>query len=54
MLDISDTGAYEKYAAEGKNNGFDNLVKLLEENGYAEFTAIENVVVVYRRNSIST
>ena len=29
--------------------GFENLVKLLEANGYSEWSSLENVLVIYRR-----
>ena len=34
-----------------KENGFENLVKLLEENGYREWKAIEDVLVIYHKEA---
>jgi len=39
------------YATGGKNNGYENLVKLLKAKGYTEFTALEGVLTVYRRET---
>jgi len=49
VLNISSTSDYKKYATGGKENGFENLVKLLEKNGYTEYASLEDVVVIYRR-----
>lgn len=49
VLSISSTSDYKKYATGGKENGFDNLVKLLEKNGYIEYASIEDVLVIYRK-----
>lgn len=50
VLDISAGNNFAKYADSGKENGFENLVKLLEENGYERITAIDDTLVIYRRN----
>lgn len=52
VLNISSTSDYKKYATGGKENGFENLVKLLEKNGYTEYASLEDVVVIYRRADI--
>ena len=49
VLNVSSTSDYKKYATGGKENGFENLVKLLEKNGYTEYASLEDVVVIYRR-----
>jgi uncharacterized membrane protein len=41
---------YTKYASYGQSNGFENLVKLLEENGY-EMQVSSGNVVIYKKNS---
>ena len=49
VLKLSANSDYKKYATGGKDNGFDNLVSLLEQNGYAQYTALDNVLVIYRK-----
>jgi len=49
-LNVSSAGDYTKYATGGKENGFENLVKLLEKNGYTEYAKLEGVLVIYHRN----
>ena len=49
VLSISSTSDYKKYATGGKENGFDNLVKLLENNGYIEYASLEDVLVIYQK-----
>lgn len=39
---------FARYAVGGEN-GFTNLVRLLEENGYQLYETVENVLVIYRR-----
>ena len=41
---------YQKYAAYGQENGFDNIVKLLEKNGYSQHYTLENILVIYKKN----
>lgn len=43
----SDTN-YKRYETED-NSGFDNLVMLLESNGYTIFAQLENTLVIYRK-----
>ena len=49
VLNVSSTSEYKKYATGGKENGFENLVKLLEKNGYTEYASLEDVLVIYRK-----
>lgn len=49
VLKLSASSDYKKYATGGKNNGLENLVMLLEENGYREYDSLENVLVIYYR-----
>ncbi|MBQ9166834.1 MAG: DUF2079 domain-containing protein [Oscillospiraceae bacterium] len=51
VLKVSAGNDFKKYASDGKDNGFENLVKLLEENGYALYGSVENVLVIYRRQT---
>ena len=49
VLKLSASSDYKKYATGGKENGFDNLVKLLAENGYTEYQSLNNVLVIYHK-----
>ncbi|MGN0268257.1 MAG: DUF2079 domain-containing protein [Lachnospiraceae bacterium] len=49
VLKLSSNSDCKKYAADGKNNGFDNLVKLLKENGYTEYESLDHVLVIYHK-----
>ena len=49
ILNISSTSDYKKYATGGKENGFENLVKLLEKKGYTEYASLEDILVIYRK-----
>ncbi len=49
VLHVSADDDYRQYAQGGENDGFVNLVRLLEENGYVPFQSIENVLVIYRK-----
>ena len=50
VLKLSASSDYKKYATGGKDNGFENLVTLLEKNGYSEYTSLDNVLVIYHKN----
>ena len=49
VLNLSANSDYKKYATGGKDNGFENLVKLLEDNGYSEYTSLNNVLIIYQK-----
>ena len=49
VLKKNSEGDYKKYATNGKENGFTNLVALLEENGYEEFYEHGSVLVIYKK-----
>lgn len=51
VLRLSVNSDCKKYATGGKDNGFDNLVKLLEENGYTVYESLDNVLVIYHKNT---
>lgn len=40
---------YDKYATGGKDNGLENLIAILERNGYVPFAEIEGLLVIYRK-----
>lgn len=50
VLKTSTDGDFKQYAANGEGSGFENLVNLLEENGYAPYKSIEGTLVIYRKN----
>lgn len=49
VLHVSADGDYKQYAQDGENNGFENLVRLLEKNGYTQYRSVENVLVIYQK-----
>ena len=49
VLKLSASSDYKKFATGGKDNGFDNLVKLLEEKGYSIYNSLEGVLVIYQK-----
>ncbi|MBQ3503330.1 MAG: DUF2079 domain-containing protein [Oscillospiraceae bacterium] len=49
VLRISANSDYKKYSTGGEENGFDNLVRLLQENGYGEYALLDNVLVIYQK-----
>ena len=49
VLKISADSDFKKYAVNGEGNGFENLVNLLEENGYEPYMSIEDILVIYRK-----
>ena len=50
VLNVSAGNEYARYETYGRNNGFENLVKLLSENGYELFAELDGVLVIYRKN----
>ncbi len=51
VMEMQSAGEYTKYASPGKDDGFENLLLLLEEKGYEEYGSLDNVLVIYRRVS---
>ena len=49
VLKLSSNGDYKKYATNVKNNGLENLINLLEKNGYSQYHSYEKVLVIYRK-----
>lgn len=50
VLGISDRGSYSRYATTDEN-GYENLIKLLEINGYQLFAEIEDIMAIYWKAS---
>ena len=46
-INVTSTSYYKKYATDGKNNGYSNFVKLLEENGYVCDGRVAGVLEIY-------
>lgn len=49
VLRISADSDFKMYAVNGEGNGFENLVNLLEENGYEPYKSIGDTLVIYRK-----
>ena len=49
VLNVSAGNEYARYETYGRNNGFENLVKLLGENGYELYAELDGVLVIYRK-----
>lgn len=49
VLEISADSDFEKYATGEGDNGFENLVKLLEDNDYEQSRSVGNVLVIYQK-----
>ena len=49
VLKPSEAGSYKKYATGGEENGYDNLLELLRENGYTEYASCQNAVIIFRK-----
>ena len=50
-LKPSATADYKKYATGGKENGYDNVVKLLEDSGYKLIHKTTSVVIYQNPNA---
>jgi len=49
VLSLKDSGSYKKYATADKKNGMEALLRLLENQGYVEYAALEEILVIYRK-----
>ena len=49
VLKLSADSDYKKYTTGGKNNGLENLMSLLEENGYSRYTSLDGVLLIYSK-----
>ncbi len=50
VLKVASDSECSEYATDGKDNGYENLVKLLEDNGYRKYGAVNNVLVIYHKS----
>ena len=51
VLKVNSDSECSKYATDGKDNGYENLVKLLKDNGYRKYGAVNNVLVIYHKSN---
>ena len=51
VLKATYTAEFKKYATNGEDNGYENLVALLEENGYAPYGNYQTAVVIYQKQN---
>lgn len=49
VLSLSTDSDCRKYATDGQDNGLENLIGLLEKNGYEEYQTLDSVLVIYRK-----
>lgn len=49
VLKVSAPNDFRKYTSDGEINGFDQLIKLLTDNGYRECFSLDGVLVIYRK-----
>jgi len=51
VINLSATDDFQKFASHGKQNGYGRLLQLLLQNGYEEYAALDNVLVIFRKAS---
>ena len=49
VLRVDSDGECVQYATDGENNGYENLTELLRANGYSEYGAVKDVLVVWHK-----
>lgn len=49
VLSTTAEADYKKFASAGKDNGLENLLKLLADNGYEVFAEVEDTLVIFRK-----
>jgi len=49
VLGVDTNSECQKFATDGLDNGYENLVRLLEENGFSVHSAVSRVLVIYQR-----
>ncbi len=48
-LNVTAKSEFRKYADKGQENGYDNIIALLLENGFELYAELENVLVIYKK-----
>ena len=51
VIHLSSTGDFQRFASPGRNNGYGRLIQLLLQNGYKEYAALDNVLVIFRKTT---
>lgn len=51
VLKTSYSSEFKKYATNGQENGYENLIALLTENGYVPYNSYQNTVVIYQKQA---
>ncbi len=49
VLSLTAKSDYAKYATPGKENGLENLIRLLEKNGYTQYESLDDILVIYAK-----
>jgi hypothetical protein len=49
VINLSDTNDFQKFASPGQKNGYGRLLQMLLQNGYEEYAALDNVLVIFRK-----
>ena len=51
VINLSAIDDFQKFASPGRQNGYGRLLQLLLQNGYEEYAALDNVLVIFRKAS---
>lgn len=54
VLNVNGRGEFKKFETDGKDNGLENLLAILEANGYELFAELEGILVIYRQSQPTT
>ena len=49
VLKLSANSDYKKYATDGEDNGYENLVNILDTNGYEVYYSVDNILTIYHK-----
>ena len=52
VIDPCSTGDYVNYADAGQKNGYENLVRMLEQHDYKRVEMIEGILEIYQKNAL--
>ena len=51
VINLSTTSELQKFASPGQKNGYGKLLQLLLQNGYTEYAALDNILVIFRKTT---
>lgn len=54
VLNIASRKEFDKFTTGGRDNGLENLLAILERNGYELYAQIDGLLVIYRQSTEST